>query len=78
MFNILKAGTGLWQISFADDVLGYVSKLNFGYMWELYVPYFENAFKKGWKLSFSGAVIKCHQEKGKLPAQIQTWEVLEK
>jgi hypothetical protein len=66
----------LWNIVFGD-IVGYVSKLKFGYMWELYMPYSKLAFKKGWKASFSSAVIKCHSVKEKLPAQIKIWEVLE-
>ena len=79
MFNFFKQKKKyvLWQMIFADNIIGYVSKLKFGYMWELYMPYSDKAFISGWKINLSGAVIKCHRVKEKLPAQIQTWEVLE-
>ena len=77
LFKKKKPEYILWQIVFSAEITGYVSKLKIGYMWELYMPYSEDAFKKGWKTTFSSAVIKCHRVKEKLPAQIESWEVVE-
>ena len=67
----------LWQQVFDNGIVGYVSKMKIGYMWELYLPDVDIAFKKGRKLFLSSALIKCHHVKAALPEKIESWEVLE-